>query len=78
MNADIAYITAHPGRYALSMRLHEVGAGYYMVEVEPNGTIHQLNPRGERDGVLSAEGFHPATRAYVVSNSELTFVRVPV
>lgn len=77
MNADIRYITAHPGRYAL-MNLALEPDNYLMVEVDAEGTIHQLTPQDQHDGVLSAAGFHPSVRAYVASASGKTFVRVPV
>lgn len=45
-----------PGFYAVSAP----GSPYYtVVEVEPDGTVHQLTPSGARDGVLPADGWAP-------------------
>lgn len=79
MNADIAYIITHPGRYAMTAYsgIRDPRRAYVMLEVADDGTIYQLNPRNERDGVLSPEGFHPGVRCYVTSDNERVFVRVP-
>lgn len=34
---------------------------YYVVEVEPDGTCHQLSRSLQRDGVLAADGWPPQT-----------------
>ena len=45
-----------PGFYAVSAP----GSPYHtVVEVEPDGTVHQLTPDGTRDGVLARDGWAP-------------------
>lgn len=78
MNADIEYIRRHPGRYAIPYSaVLPVHHAHVMLEVDADGTIYQLTQQDQRDGVLSPDGFHPNVRAYVVSDSGKTFVRVP-
>ena len=72
-NADVEYILAHPGKYAVS---GDGGLTYAMVEVV-DGAVYQLKPDGTRDGKLGASGWRVNTTAYVVSDSGKTFVRVP-
>ncbi len=40
-----------------------VPGSYCLVEVEEDGTVHQLTPEGKRDGVLSKDGWHDTATA---------------
>lgn len=52
MNAFIGRILEIPGRYAItSYRLSTQGR-HYWIEVDQFGDVFQLNPKGERDGML--------------------------
>lgn len=69
MNADIqAMLARGAGRYALSnagfMRSH---SQFVAIEVEANGTVHQLNPKGKRDGILSPDRWGPAACIFVAT-----------
>lgn len=66
MNEQVKVMLATPGRHCVTTnelwpedQHHGV---YSVVEVEADGTCHQLNPKGERDGVLSPEGWRMNTR----------------
>jgi hypothetical protein len=58
MNGIIRRMKAKPGRYCVSnVRMLARGALVF-VDVDTDGTVHQLNPEGKRDGVLGDEGWH--------------------
>lgn len=77
MNEDIRTMITRPGRYAVSdagfMLLHRQ---YVAVEVTEDGTVHQLTRQGERDGVLSADGWGQQVRVFTMSADEKTFARI--
>ncbi|MGJ7500120.1 hypothetical protein ACSFBF_07145 [Variovorax sp. ZT5P49] len=50
---------ARPGFYEVTSPAMSAMGGYTVVEVEADGTVHQLTPAGARDGVLSREGWSP-------------------
>lgn len=54
----LEHILENPGIYA---GLDDaVPCFYILVEVSEDGVIHQLNSKGERDGVLDYEGWYPS------------------
>lgn len=57
MNAFIRAMTQTPGKYYVtSFHLAAFGK-HYAVEVDANGVVHQLNPQGQRDGILRPQGW---------------------
>lgn len=51
MNEAIKKMLQEPGIYAVGSSANT--SIYFLVEVEANGTAHQLTPLGKRDGILS-------------------------
>jgi hypothetical protein len=76
MNRDVELMLSKPGRYAVSNAGFRSHGRYVLVEVDDDGTCHQLNPRGERDGILGRDGWPLDTRVYVTDARELVFVRL--
>ena len=52
-------MVSRPGFYEVSSLGLLAKGQYFVVEVEANGTVHQLTPEGQRDGVLVREGWAP-------------------
>jgi hypothetical protein len=65
-----------PGRYAVSNSRFARHGRYVLVEVEADGTVHQLTPKGVRDGVLVPDAWHADVRVYVTDVNERVFVRL--
>jgi hypothetical protein len=59
MNLSVAQMLETPGFYQVSTPAMLLMGRYSVVEVEPDGTCHQLKPDGTRDGVLPADGWYP-------------------
>jgi hypothetical protein len=62
MNASIAKMIQLPGRYGITTPTEWLRGRYFSVEVDGKGVVHQLDPQGNRDGVLSNDGWG----AYVI------------
>lgn len=52
---DIAWIKRHPGTYAVTSDPRH--CYFAVVEVDQQGRIYQLNSVGQRDGILSDDGW---------------------
>lgn len=58
MSEFVKRIKSQPGRYAITNpRAWMMQGQYFLVEVDTEGNIHQLNPQLERDGILDDEGW---------------------
>jgi len=65
------------GKYALANPGFELHGKYYMVEVDENGLIHELNQQNERVGVLPDDHWTSNdVQAYYVNNDQSLFVRI--
>ena len=60
MSISIEEMIKSPGFY--QMAANPEGTAYYVVEVDQDGTVYQLTPAGNRDGVLAPDGWPPAAR----------------
>lgn len=50
-----------PGHYEVTSVPMHLRGEYFVVEVEADGTVHQMNPAGERDGVLRPDYWPPSS-----------------
>jgi len=66
LNEELEFMKLRPGRYAVSDKFFKFHGIYVRVEVDEGRVIHQLNKDGERDGVLSDEGWDPGATVYAI------------
>ncbi len=58
MNPFVQRMTTLPGRYAVTSVIAWVTqGGYFLVDVDENGKVWQLNEQCERDGELLPDGW---------------------
>ena len=57
MNDAIAQMLINPGFYRISDEVAFRYGRYAVAEVLPNHDCHQLDPKGERDGLLGKDGW---------------------
>lgn len=71
INNDIAEMLRRGGKWAVLVN----GGSYFMVDVEPNGAVHQLKPdEATRDGELRLEGWIGNEKVYEKTGN--TFVAI--
>ena len=61
MNEAVKRMIQVPGFYRIATPGDLLLGRYAAVEVLADGTVHQLNPKDERDGILRPDGWHPDT-----------------
>lgn len=59
MNEAIKAMKQVPGLHKVSSETAWEHGIYIKVEVEEDGTVHQLNDEGKRDGILDDDGWLP-------------------
>lgn len=64
MSTAISKMLSTPGFYCVSDKEGLQLGSYAVVEILPNGDCHQLDPKGARDGLLSANGWHDDALAF--------------
>ena len=62
MNDSIRQMLTKPGIYVLADTA--MPKAYALAEVDAEGTVHQLTPQGQRDGILVADGWKATAVAH--------------